>query len=188
MSKKIWSIVTSIVICIILIMGLTACGNKKETDDTERTDKISANSIKLIEDFAKYISNGEISKVVDLIDIEEYDKITKTAIDKEQLEAILEGINVDFYEISNIRKATEEESRNIAEEYEGYESFVETYKDYEQYIVDYKLSIDGSTVESKDIFFVKEENETHSLIISKTWQGLINYNYMMYNMPVESEQ
>lgn len=188
MSKKIGTIIISMVMFVILIIGLTACGNKKISGNNEKED--NSNSNKLIEDFAKYISNNEIGKVIDLIDIDEYDKVASTNIDKEQLQIILESIDVKLYEISNIRKATEEDIRDVAEEYGTYESFIETYKDYEQYAVDYKLSIDGSTGEAKDIFFIKEENGTYSLVTSKVWQGLISYNYMimMNNTPVEGEQ
>lgn len=184
MNKKIWSIVSFILFIGILLMGMTGCGKK----DSENSDNIKTEKINIIEDFAKYINHAEIEKVVDLVDIEEYDKIARTDIDKEQLATILLGVNVESYEVNNIRKATEEDIRNIAEEYGTYESFVETYKEYEQYVVDYKLSIDGSMVEAKDIFFIKEENGVSSLVTSKVWQGIISYQYTMMNqLPVESE-
>ena len=54
--------------------------------------------------------------------------------------------------------------------------------------MDYKLSIDGSMAEAKDIFFIKEENGVSSLVTSKVWQGIISYQYTMMNqLPVESE-
>ena len=184
MNKKMLNIFSIILLGAIFLIGMTGCGKKNPENDT----KIKTEKINIIDDFAKYINNKEIGKVVDLIDIDEYDKIARTDIDKEQLETILFGINIDFYEINNIKRATEEDIRNIAEEYGTYESFVDTYKDYEQYVVDYKLSIDGSSVEAKDIFFIKEENGVYSLVTSKVWQGLISYNYMMYNRTIEGEQ
>lgn len=184
MNKKVLKIIGLIVLCGILIIIMTGCGKKKEDNVNVEIEKIN-----IIQDFAKYINNEEIEMAVNLMNITEYDKITRTEISKEQLETILLGINVDFYEINNIKKATEEEIRNIAEEYGTYESFVETYKDYEQYVVDYKLSIDGISVESKDIFFIKEENGKYSFVTSKVWQGLISHNYiLMNNTQGEGEQ
>ena len=157
MNKKMLNIFSIILLGAIFLIGMTGCGKKNPENDTNiKTEKIN-----IIDDFAKYINNKEIGKVV-----------------------VLFGINIDFYEINNIKRATEEDIRNIAEEYGTYESFVDTYKDYEQYVVDYKLSIDGSSVEAKDIFFIKEENGVYSLVTSKVWQGLISYNYMMYNIEI----
>ena len=116
MNKKIWSIVSFILFIGILLMGMTGCGKK----DSENSDNIKTEKINIIEDFAKYINHAEIEKVVDLVDIEEYDKIARTDIDKEQLATILLGVNVESYEVNNIRKATEEDIRNIAEEYGTY--------------------------------------------------------------------
>lgn len=188
MNKKIFNLIVMILLCVVMAIGMTGCG-KKKLEGNEGTN-IENEKVKSIKDFAQYMNNKEFTKVVNLIDIDEYSKATKIELDKEQLENILEGINIEFYEIINIRKATEEDIRAIAEEYETYESFVETYKNYEQYAVDYKLSIDGSTAEAKDIFFIKEENGTYSLVTSKVWQGLISYNYMimMDNTPAEGEQ
>lgn len=179
MNKKILSIVSIVLLSIVLLFGMTGCG-KKSSENKDNTN-IGTEKINMIENFAKYISNREIEKVVDLIDIDEYDKIARIDMKKEQLQMILENINVNSYEITNIKEATEEDIRNIAEEYGTYESFIETYKGYEKYAVDYKLSIDESTVESRDIFFIKEENGQYSLITSKVWQGLISYNYMIIN-------
>lgn len=184
MNKKILKIIGIILVCGILLTIMTGCGKKNETKENTN---IRAEKEKIIKDFVQYINDKETTKVVDLIDIDEYNKTTKMEIDKQQLEIILEGINVDSYEVSNIRKATEEDIRNVAINYEGYDNFIKTYEDYEKYAVNYKLSIDGSIAESTDIFFIKEENETATLLTSKVWQGIIAYNYMMNSRALEEQ-
>ena len=81
MNKKMLNIFSIILLGAIFLIGMTGCGKKNPENDTNiKTEKIN-----IIDDFAKYINNKEIGKVVDLIDIDEYDKIARTDIDKEQL-------------------------------------------------------------------------------------------------------
>lgn len=179
MNKKLLKILSIILMCAILLVMMTACG-KKESEEKET----EAGPTKLIEEFATYINNKEIEKVVKLIDMKEYLKISNN-IDQENLETILKGMNIEAYEVSNIRKASEEEIKSVAQEYGAEEGSTDLYKDYEKYAVDYKIKVDGTEAKSNDIFFIKEENGEYSLVISKVWQGLIVYNYMINNREIE---
>ena len=176
MKKKIFSFL----LIAVMIFTITGCGENKEQKSQNDSGTKTDERITMIENFAKYLDNGEIDKAAKMIDLDAINSVLETKMSDDTVKnAIKEIANYD-YSISNIKYIEHNDIKKLVEELElaeSYEEMLEKFKDYDFYVVDLTMGRNGQNTSMKDIYFVKKNKDEYSFLSSSTTIGIISYQY-----------
>ena len=176
MKKKIFSFL----LIAVMIFTITGCGENKEQKSQNDSGTKTDERITMIENFAKYLDNGEVDKAAKMIDLDAMNSVLETKMSDDTVKnAIKEIANYD-YSISNIKYIEHNDIKKLVEELElaeSYEEMLEKFKDYDFYVVDLTMGRNGQNTSMKDIYFVKKNKDEYSFLSSSTTIGIISYQY-----------
>ena len=176
MKKKIFSFL----LIAVMIFTITGCGENKEQKSQNDSGTKTDERITMIENFAKYLDNGEVDKAAKMIDLDAINSVLETKMSDDTVKnAIKEIANYD-YSISNIKYIEHNDIKKLVEELElaeSYEEMLEKFKDYDFYVVDLTMGRNGQNTSMKDIYFVKKNKDEYSFLSSSTTIGIISYQY-----------
>ena len=123
MNKKILGVII-VAILIVMLVILTGCANEKKIQNNssiETETKKVQTAEETINNFFEYMKNQEFTSAIDLINIDEFNNITKNNFSKEELEEFLNNFYNNFsdvysYSIGEITKIENaEEFQRITE-------------------------------------------------------------------------
>lgn len=174
MKKKI----LMVLLCGVLLIGITGCNDKTEKQE-QRNQKDER--LTMIEDFAKYLDNGEIDKATDMIDLNVINQTFETELSQSTVKNALTEISDYNYTVSNIKYTEHNDIKALVEELnmaEGYETIIEKFSEYDFYVVDLTMEKDGQSTSMKDIYFIKKTNNGYSFLSSSTTISIIYYEYL----------
>lgn len=176
MKKKIFSFL----LILVMAFAMTGCGGNTEQKNQENSKPKTDERITMIENFAKYLDNGEVDKAAKMIDLDAINSALDTKMTDDTIKNAIKEMEDYDYSISNIKYIEHNDIKKLVEELnmaESYEEVLEKFKDYDFYVVDLTMGRNGQNTSMKDIYFVKKNKDGYSFLSSSTTIGIISYQY-----------
>lgn len=176
MKKKIFSFL----LILFMIFTITGCNENKEQKNQEDSKLKKDERITMIENFARYVDNGEVDKAANMIDLDAINSAFETKMSDNTIKNAIKEMEDYDYNISNIKYIEHDDIKKLVEELdmaESYEKIIEKFNDYDFFVVDLSMGKDGQNTSMKDIYFVKNNKDEYSFLSSSTTIGIIYYQY-----------